>query len=99
ARVERMRLLAHRIDDDAITIDGHVTESTWTLVPRVPELVQVEPRFGFAPTLETEVRVAYGRKGIYVAFVCHGDPKKVRGGVFRKDQMGPSDLVFLEIDP
>ena len=98
SRVERVRMLAHRIDDDGITIDGHVTESAWTLVPRVPEMVQVEPRFGFAPTHETEIRVAYGRKGIYVAYVCHGDPKKVRGGVFRKDQMGPSDLVWLEVD-
>lgn len=99
SRVERVRLPAHRIDDAAITIDGYVTESAWQQVPRAPELVQVEPRFGFAPTHETDVRIAYGRKGIYVAFVCHGDPKKVRGGVFRKDQMGPSDVVFLEIDP
>lgn len=98
ARVDRVRMLAHRIDDDAITIDGHVTESAWTLVPRVPEMVQVEPRYGFAPTQETEIRVAYGRKGIYVSYVCLGDPKQVRGGVFRKDQMGPSDLVWLEID-
>ena len=99
ARVERVRMPAHRIDDDQITLDGHVTESAWRHVPRVPELVQYEPRFGFGPTHETDVRIAYGRKGIYVAYVCYGDPKKVRGGVFRKDQIGPSDLVWLIIDP
>ncbi len=98
-RVQSLRLSAHRIDDAAITIDGHVSEPAWMAVPVVPEMVQIEPRFGFAPEFATEVRVAYGRKGIYVAYVCHGDPRKVRGGVFRKDQMGPSDLVWLEIDP
>lgn len=98
-RVERMHLGAQRIDDSAITIDGHVDERAWQAVPVLPEMVQIEPRYGFAPNYRTEIRVAYGRKGIYVAYVCHGDPKKVRGGVFRKDQMGPSDLVWLELDP
>jgi hypothetical protein len=68
-------------------------------VPLLPDMVQLEPRYGFGPSARTDIRVAYGRKGIYVAFVCYGDPKKVRGGVFRKDQMGPSDLVWLELDP
>jgi hypothetical protein len=99
ARVDRMSVTAHRIDDKDITIDGHLTEAAWKAVPLVPEMVQAEPRFGFHPTVRTDVRVAYGQRGIYVAFLCYGDPKKVRPGVFRKDQIGPSDLVFLEIDP
>jgi hypothetical protein len=99
ARVERLRLTAHRIDDKDITIDGHVREAAWKSVPLLPEMVQFEPRFGYRPTQPTDVRVAYGQRGIYVAYVCYGDPRKVRGGVFRKDQIGPSDLVWLEIDP
>jgi hypothetical protein len=99
ARVDGLHMDAHRIDDKAITIDGHVDEAAWKQVPLVPELVQFEPRFGFHPTHPTDVRIAYGQRGIYVAFVCYGDPKKVRGGVFRKDQLGPSDQVWLEIDP
>lgn len=99
ARVERMYMKAHRVDDKDITIDGHLHEAAWKTVPLLPELVQTEPRYGFHPTHPTDVRVAYGQRGIYVSFVCHGDPKKVRPGVFRKDQIGPSDLVWLEIDP
>jgi len=99
ARVEGLHMDAHRIDDKAITIDGHIDEAAWKLIPLVPELVQFEPRFGFHPTHPTDVRIAYGQRGIYVAFVCYGDPKKVRSGVFRKDQLGPSDQVWLEIDP
>ena len=99
ARVEQLRLPAHRIDDDDITIDGHLREAAWAAVPVLPDLVQFEPRFGLRPTEQTDVRVAYGRKGVYVAFHCKGDPAKIRGGVFRKDQIGPSDLVWLIIDP
>ncbi len=99
ARVDSLHMDAMRIDDKAITIDGHLHEKEWKQIPLLPELVQFEPRFGFHPTQRTDVRIAYGQRGIYVAFTCYGDPKKVRPGVFRKDQMGPSDQVWLEIDP
>lgn len=98
-RLRSIKLRAARIDDDALTIDGRPDEPAWQAIPLVPELVQMEPRFGFRPTHETEIRVAYGKKGIYAAFVCHDDPEHVRAGVFRKDQIGPSDLVLLEVDP
>lgn len=99
ARVRDVKLPATRVDDDAIVIDGRPNERAWQAVPTIPEMVQMEPRFGFRPTHPTEVRIAYGKKGLYVAFVCHDDPKHVRAGVFRKDQIGPSDLVVLDIDP
>lgn len=99
ARLRDFKLNSARIDDDALEIDGRPNEAAWLAVPLLPELVQIEPRYGHAPTHRTDVRVAYGAKGIYVAWVCHDDPKHVRAGVFRKDQLGPSDIVWLEIDP
>lgn len=99
ARVRGVKLPATRVDDTAFEIDGRPTEPAWLAVPVVPDMVQVEPRYGFAPTHETEVRIAYGSKGLYVAFVCKDDPEHVRAGVFRKDQIGPSDLVWFEVDP
>lgn len=99
ARVRDFKLKSARIDDDAIDIDGRPSEPAWLAVPLLPDLVQIEPRYGHAPTHETRVRVAYGTKGLYVAFDCIDDPKHVRAGVFRKDQLGPSDIVWLELDP
>src|SRR5690606_10137249 len=53
ARVSGFKLKAARIDDGLIEVDGRPTERAWLTVPAVPELVQVEPRYGFAPTHET----------------------------------------------
>src|SRR5690606_12579859 len=81
ARVRGFKLKATRIDDALIEVDGRPTERAWLAVPTVPEMVQVEPRYGNRPTHDTEVRIAYGSKGLYVAFVCQDDPKHVRAGV------------------
>jgi len=98
-RVDSLQLEATRIPDSDIKIDGHVTESAWQKIPKVPQLIQIEPRFGHDPSLETEIRVAYGDDGLYLAFICHDDPKKVLGSVARKDRIGAGDRVWIELDP
>jgi hypothetical protein len=95
----RTRHPATRVPDAAIRIDGRVDEPTWRRVPLMPRLVQTSPRYGAAPTHETEVRVAYGDRGLYVAFVCHDDGADVRGAYARRDEIPPSDTVGLDIDP
>ncbi len=98
ARVESVKLRSARIDDRALTIDGRIDEAAWRAVPLLPELIQTEPRYGAAPSRRTEVRVAYGTDGLYLAFDCLDDPDNVRGAFSRKDQLTPSDRVWLEID-
>ncbi|EDM75966.1 hypothetical protein PPSIR1_19874 [Plesiocystis pacifica SIR-1] len=87
-----------RFDDAAIEIDGVPNEDAWAPVPLLPELVQRAPVFGGAPSKRTEVRVAYGERGLYFAFVCHQDPESVIAPFFQRDQLVPSDLVVVEID-
>jgi hypothetical protein len=89
---------ATRIDDEAITIDGKLDELAWAQVGAMPELVQQSPAFGKAATHVTEIRAAYGAKGLYFAFRCdehHGD---VVAPFFQRDQIVPSDFVQVEID-
>ncbi|MEZ4450704.1 MAG: DUF5916 domain-containing protein [Nannocystaceae bacterium] len=97
-RVRSIKLTPTRIDDAAITIDGRIDEAAWQRVPLLPTMIQVEPRFGAAPTHESEVRVAYGDKGLYVAFQGIDNPAHVSGAFSRKDQLAPGDRVTLEID-
>lgn len=97
-RVREVKLKATRIDDAAITIDGRLDDAPWFKVPRLPAMIQVEPRFGGEATHPTEVWVAYGERGLYVAFQCHQDPAAVFGAISRKDQLAPGDRVTLEID-
>lgn len=98
-RVRSLKVSATRIADDAITIDGRLDEAAWLQVPTLPPMIQVEPRFGAPPTHESDVRVAYGDKGLYVSFQCFDNPEHISGAFSRKDQLGPSDRVVFEIDP
>ncbi len=97
-RVDAVKLDAARIEDAAIKLDGRVDEPAWMRIPTLPPLIQIDPRFGYDPTLQTEVRVAYGEDGLYLAFVCFDDPKNVLGQVARKDNLGASDRVWVEFD-
>lgn len=93
-----MRIRAHRLVDGPIVIDGDPSEPEWAAVPALPELVQQGPNFGAPATHTTEVRVAYGRDGIYFAFVCDEPHGKVIAPFFQRDQLVPSDYVAVEID-
>lgn len=90
---------AVRIDDAAIRVDGRVDEATWQLIDPLPEMFQQRPRFAGPPSRKTEVRFAYGRRGMYVSFVCHGDPDEIVAPFFSRDQITTSDRVWIEIDP
>jgi len=93
-----LRLRAVRIDGAAITIDGKLDEPEWSSIRALPELIQQSPVFGAAATHPTEIRAAYGAKGLYFAFICHEPHGKVIAPFFQRDQIVPSDYVQVEID-
>ena len=88
-RVRSLKVSATRIADDAITIDGRLDEAAWLQVPTLPPMIQVEPRFGAPPTHESDVRVAYGDKGLYVSFQCFDNPEHI-SGAFPDTTGGPT---------
>lgn len=88
-----------RVDDDDVRVDGRVTEDAWISVPVFPAFTQSTPRYGADPTHRTDVRLAYGERGLYLSFICYGDPNKVLGAVARKDQVPTSDRFEIFIDP
>lgn len=94
-----MRIRATRVADRDIKLDGRVNEPAWRRVPRLPRMMQTAPRYGAKPAHETEVRIAYGRRGLYFAFVCHEHPDHVLGSFARKDDLPPSDRVAIDLDP
>ena len=93
-----LRLRATRIDGDAIDLDGRVDEAAWAEVPLLPELIQQAPVFGAGATHPTEIRAAYGKDGLYFAFVCHEHHGDVIAPFFQRDQIVASDYVQVEID-
>ncbi len=91
---------AVRVDDHAIELDGRVDEAEWLRVPILPKMVQIAPRYGKPVTHDSEIRVAYGQKGLYVAFVGHDEHDQVLSTFARKDNLPENtDKFGIEISP
>lgn len=87
------------VEDDAIEVDGDLSDPAWSEARPFPPLVQVVPRYGAPPTNPTDVRLAFDARGLYVAFDCAMAPEDIRAPFYVRDQQQPSDIVFIEIDP
>jgi hypothetical protein len=72
ARSESGRLLVLAVESrDPVVVDGVLDDSAWRLAPPVSGFIQAEPYEGKPATEDTEVRVAFDSKNLYIAAVCH----------------------------
>jgi hypothetical protein len=82
------------------SIDGRADDPVWQGVPVSREFAVFRPTEGARPTFETEVKVAYDSRQLYVlvrAFDPH--PDSIIGLLARRDNFGPpSDLIQLYVD-
>ncbi len=60
--------------NEAITIDGALSETAWEKARELTDFIQFEPERGKPATLKTIVKVLYDDKHIYFGFLCY-DPK------------------------
>ncbi|MBI2835009.1 MAG: carbohydrate binding family 9 domain-containing protein [Acidobacteria bacterium] len=83
----------------AIRLDAELSDRAWQTAPVTTEFVQREPREGAAPTLKTELRVAYDRSNLYVAIRAFDpEPSRIVGHLTRRDVWSPSDWLRVFID-
>ncbi len=94
-----IEIRALSFDEELVKIDGRVDAQEWAAASLLPELIQIDPRNGGPVSRKTEIRLAYGRKGVYAAFVCFDDQASIRAPFFVRDQYVSSDYALLEIDP
>lgn len=80
-------------------IDGRDDDEIWRTVVPVGDFRQFEPTEGAAPTFQTEARIAYDTRNLYV-LVRNYDPKpdSILGVLQRRDGMQLSDDVVIGID-
>ena len=66
---------------------------------RITHFIQREPHDGQPVTQPTEAYLGYDEKDLYVVFVCHDDPAKVRAHETRReDFVGDDDDVEVMLD-
>lgn len=90
---------ASRIESNAITLDGVLSEAGWVAASPVSSFTQREPDEGAAATERTEVRVLYDDDALYVgARLYDRRPDSVMAQLARRDRIVSADrfVVFLD---
>jgi hypothetical protein len=82
-----------------IDVDGNLTDEAWRLAGRAGNFVERYPGDMTEPEVKTDVLMTYDKDNLYVAFICHDDPRTLRATMCQRDQYGGDDCVALLIDP
>jgi hypothetical protein len=98
--VRAERRLAAKRAQGAITLDGKLDESSWAGAPVADKFVQNDPREGEAATYDTEVRMLYDDRALYIGvFAKDPEPGEIIVNELRKDfNTGTADGFQVVID-
>jgi len=83
---------------NAIIIDGDLTDLEWGQANGTDYFLEIEPGENTTPAEKTEVKVAYDDKNLYVAFWAFADPKDIRASFQKRDQAWMDDFVAIFLD-
>ncbi|PHQ31092.1 DUF5916 domain-containing protein [Leeuwenhoekiella nanhaiensis] len=82
----------------APVIDGLINDPAWDLVPFTGEFKQLQPDIGEEPSEQTQFKILYDDKFIYVAFRCFdSDPEGIVKRLSRRDGF-EGDWVEIAFD-
>jgi len=85
-----------------IKIDGKLNEADWRSAKAITEFFRMEPRQGGSYLYDTQVKILYDEKNLYVGAFCKDSlgRKGVRVQDLRRDfAFGENDIFFVQLDP
>ena len=94
-KVEATRLVRF---DKAPVIDGRADEEVWKSAAVFKDFIQFRPVDLVPPSQQTEVRIGYDAKFLYVAFRAYDEPGKVRATIAKRDAVFDDDWVGIWLD-
>ena len=80
------------------TIDGKLDDEVWKTAAVLKDFYQIQPGDNLIPENQTEVRLGYDMRFLYIAFHCFDDPTKVRATVAKRDDIWNDDYVGILFD-
>ncbi len=81
-----------------IVLDGRSDEPAWQGVRPLP-LIQQSPDYGQPPIRETEIRIAYDDRYLYLAGKMYDDPADILGPSLKRDMLSPNnDYIGIVLD-
>ncbi|PYS49335.1 MAG: hypothetical protein DMG13_23630, partial [Acidobacteria bacterium] len=95
----RKRIRAHRIDTPPV-MDGLVNEPVWQEIGPADGFIQQEPNEGSVATEETEVRIGYDNRNLYIGIVCFdSQPENIVVSQNRRDgSLTDTDSIQILLD-
>ena len=91
-------VLAYKIKDLSIKLDGKLTEPIWKREP-IKDFIQQDPKEGAPATEKTEVWIAYDEDNLYVAAHLYDDkPDSIDVSLARRDGYSNSDWFGFYVD-
>ena len=86
--------------NNSIIIDGIIEESEWANAKVAEDFVEINPGIKNLPAIaSTNVRVAYDKKNLYVAFKAFDDPELIRVNQSKRDDIADDDRLIVSLDP
>ncbi len=83
---------------DKIDIDGFLNEQAWSNAATVSGFTEFFPREGAKPPYDTQVRMMYDEKYLYLGIIAYDDPRIVRSGIRDRDGIFNDDFVGIILD-
>lgn len=82
----------------APVIDGQIKEDVWKEAAELKDFYQIQPGDNIPPSKPTRVLLGYDSSNLYIAFIAHDDPGKVRATVPKRDAIFEDDFVGVILD-
>ena len=83
---------------EKIHIDGNLSDPGWLEAARIDHFHERYPGDMIEPDVATEAYITYDESNLYVAFLCHDDPREIRATMCQRDQFSGDDFVCLLVD-
>lgn len=86
--------------EDAISVDGALSEPAWEKAGGLTGFVQFQPNRGEPASVRTVVKVLYDSRRVYFGFLCYdAEPEKIVSRVTRRDaDIEADDAVAIGLD-
>ncbi len=85
--------------NDPIKIDGILDEAPWEMAQLGDDFIQIEPSYGDAATLQTEIQVLYDDQAMYIsARLYDHEPDSIVMNLTQRDDVGINDWFFVYLD-
>ena len=84
---------------EKISIDGILDEESWLQANTASDFTQFEPIPNAAPTYQTEIKILYDNKAVYIgALMLDDEPKKILKELVDRDDTGNASWLAILFD-